>query len=541
MRHTSKLGVGTALLVGWILIASVDGQQPLGSQPPPIKKGHLVTAGAKEYDLLSEAGEVEGKFRSFDPDTSIVKFSVEYPHAEKGKEEEFDRQQKDYREKLRHLQERYNNLQGEFRQAMASRTPQEKNNRLNNFNSQMQNWKSEKQTADQQYHEAIGKLGMVRDDVVYELLVAKDAPVRKMWAPKLYDDKGKVRGMTTEERPKYKGLNSQQVGWTTKLEIFEKGTHIKVKLKLAAMKEAEPEAEPTNSQTPPPTTTTPPLAPNPAVPGKDDPANKRQEVKLEDRPVVKMVIAEADPNAGAGSREAAHDEKVLTLPIGRPVGGGRLPSQARMATPEFLRVRRHLGRRDKVLRDVIRAVGPCTLVVNTDHFSVLARSIVSQQISTKAARAIADRLIASLGRSGLKPKAILSLSDETMRAAGLSTNKQRSLRDLADKCMSGEVPLKKLSAMEDEAVIETLIPVRGIGRWTAEMFLIFSLGRLDVFPVADYGLKAAVKRHYGHADLPTKDELDAVGVSWQPFRSVGTWYMWRGLALPESKGMKDEG
>jgi DNA-3-methyladenine glycosylase II len=203
-----------------------------------------------------------------------------------------------------------------------------------------------------------------------------------------------------------------------------------------------------------------------------------------------------------------------------------------MATPEFLRVRRHLARRDKVLRDVMRLVGPCTLEVNADHFSVLARSIISQQISTSAARAIAGRLIAALGRGGLKPKAILALDAETMRGAGLSANKQRSLRDLAEKCVSGSIPLKKLAAMDDEAVIESLIPVHGIGRWTAEMFLIFSLGRLNVFPVADLGLKAGVKRHYGLADMPTKAELDAVGAIWQPFRSVGTWYMWRGLALP---------
>jgi DNA-3-methyladenine glycosylase II len=207
-----------------------------------------------------------------------------------------------------------------------------------------------------------------------------------------------------------------------------------------------------------------------------------------------------------------------------------------MATPEFLRARRHLARRDQILRDVMRAVGPCTLQVNSDHFSVLARSIISQQISTKAARAIADRLIASLGRGGLKPKGVLALSPETMRAAGLSANKQRSLRDLAERCASGDIPLKKLAAMDDEAVIETLIPVHGIGRWTAEMFLIFSLGRLDVFPVADYGLKAGVKRHYGLEELPTKAELEKVGASWQPFRSVGTWYMWRSLALPTDPG-----
>src|SRR5262249_26010586 len=118
-----------------------------------------------------------------------------------------------------------------------------------------------------------------------------------------------------------------------------------------------------------------------------------------------------------------------------------------MATPEFLRARRHLARRDTVLRDVMRSVGPCTLVVNDDHFAVLARSIISQQISTKAARAIGDRLIASLGRGGLKPKAVLALDAVAMRAAGLSANKQRSLRDLAERCVSGDIPLRKLSAM----------------------------------------------------------------------------------------------
>jgi DNA-3-methyladenine glycosylase II len=204
-------------------------------------------------------------------------------------------------------------------------------------------------------------------------------------------------------------------------------------------------------------------------------------------------------------------------------------------TPEFLRARRHLARRDKVMKGLIRTVGRCTLQVDANQFAVLARSIVSQQISTKAARAISGRLLTALGRSGLKPAAVLKLDDETMRAAGLSANKQRSLRDLAEKCVSGEVPLKKLAGLSDEDVIEKLIPVRGIGRWTAEMFLIFSLGRLDVFPIGDYGLRAGVQRHYELDDMPTKAQLDTIGDSWRPFRSVATWYIWRGFGpVPQS-------
>jgi hypothetical protein len=300
MRHASKLGVGiVAILTGWILVSSVDGQQlGLGSQPPPVKKGHLIIAGAKEYDLLSQVAEVEGKFRSFDPDTSIVKVRVEYEHADKEHKDDFDRNQKNYKDQVKNLSDRYNNLQNEYKQAMSGRlSPQDKQNRLNNYNNQMQTLTNDKRNADQQYKDALKNLGMVRDYIDYELLVAKDAPIRKMWAPKLFDDKGKAREMTKEERLKYKGPDAKMVGWITKMETFEVNTPVKVKIRPPAdMKEPEPEPEPVNSQTPP-SATTPPPAPNPAVPGKDDPANKRQEVKLEDRPVVKMVIAEADPNA----------------------------------------------------------------------------------------------------------------------------------------------------------------------------------------------------------------------------------------------------
>lgn len=205
-------------------------------------------------------------------------------------------------------------------------------------------------------------------------------------------------------------------------------------------------------------------------------------------------------------------------------------------TTEYPKAQRHLSRQDAVLKSLIGRVGPCTLQHNPDGFAVLARSIVSQQISTKAALAISGRLLKELGRSGLRPRALLKLTDEQMRRAGLSAMKVRSLRDLADKCVAGEVPLKKLPDMSDEEVIEKLLPVRGIGRWTAEMFLIFSLGRLDVFPMGDFGLRAGVRNQYGLGDLPDKATLTRIGEVWRPYRSVGTWFIWRSFgSVPQSK------
>lgn len=202
----------------------------------------------------------------------------------------------------------------------------------------------------------------------------------------------------------------------------------------------------------------------------------------------------------------------------------------------YHKAQRHLSRRDDVLKNLIGRIGPCTLAHNPDGFAVLARSIVSQQISTKAARAIGGRLLTTLGRSGLRPRALLKLSDEAMRAAGLSAMKVRSLRDLAEKCLSGEVPLGELAGMTDEEVIEKLVPVRGIGRWTAEMFLIFSLGRPDVLPVADFGLRAGVRNQYGLDDLPDKMTLTRIGEVWRPYRSVGTWFIWRSFGnVPQSE------
>jgi DNA-3-methyladenine glycosylase II len=199
------------------------------------------------------------------------------------------------------------------------------------------------------------------------------------------------------------------------------------------------------------------------------------------------------------------------------------------------KARRHLARRDPILKQLIRQVGPCTMMHDPDGFGVLVRAIISQQISTRAATAISERLRKTLGRSGIRPQSILRTDEETLRAAGMSAAKVRSLRELADMYQNKKLPVKSFPDMDDEEVIEHLIQIRGIGRWTAEMFLIFSLGRKDVLPHADYGLRAGVLKQYSLAELPNKKTLTELAEPWRPFRSVGTWFIWRSFGnVPQS-------
>src|SRR5262245_7412658 len=194
------------------------------------------------------------------------------------------------------------------------------------------------------------------------------------------------------------------------------------------------------------------------------------------------------------------------------------------------RARRSLSRRDPVLRPLIRAVGACALRPRGDLFACLVRSIISQQISTKAAQSISGRLVGLCGGT-LSAAAIVAASDEALRGAGLSAAKLLSLRDLAGRVHSGTLVLDELPQADDEEAIARLVPVRGIGRWTAQMLLIFSLGRLDVLPVDDLGLRVAVQRRYGLAALPRRAEVEEIGAKWRPYRSVATWYLWRSLEL----------
>ena len=162
--------------------------------------------------------------------------------------------------------------------------------------------------------------------------------------------------------------------------------------------------------------------------------------------------------------------------------------------PEALhKAQRHLSRCDPSLAQLIKRVGPCTLQPGGEAFELLVRAIISQMISTKAAVVISARVQAALAPQGMKSAAIAAVSEETLRGAGLSRAKALALKDLASRAESGELPLARLPKMTDEEVIDCLVPVRGIGRWTAEMFLIFSLGRLDVLPVDEVGLRAGVQ------------------------------------------------
>ena len=198
----------------------------------------------------------------------------------------------------------------------------------------------------------------------------------------------------------------------------------------------------------------------------------------------------------------------------------------------------HLRRADPVLARVIETVGPLTLEPRDGAFRMLSRAIFFQQLAGPAARAILGRVLATLGaneETWYEPAAFLAASDEQLRAAGLSRQKMAYLRDLADKFVSGELSEGILDEFDDDVVIERVSAVKGIGRWTAEMFLIFSLGRPDVLPVDDLGVRRGMQVAYGLSELPKPEEMRRIAEPWRPYRSAGTWYMWRalGVELPE--------
>jgi DNA-3-methyladenine glycosylase II len=200
-------------------------------------------------------------------------------------------------------------------------------------------------------------------------------------------------------------------------------------------------------------------------------------------------------------------------------------------TPDdYSRARRLLLRRDPVLAAVIKKHGACGLAAaqRADHFSALVRAITGQQLSTKAASTIYARLVA-LMPGGATPATLSTLTDEQMRAVGMSRQKIAYFRDLCDKALSGVVALDSLESMTDDEVIAALTKVKGIGRWSAEMFLMFRLHRPDVLPVDDLGIVNAVKNVYGLRKRPTADRIRTIGEAWRPYRSVASWYLWRSL------------
>ena len=190
----------------------------------------------------------------------------------------------------------------------------------------------------------------------------------------------------------------------------------------------------------------------------------------------------------------------------------------------------HLKKCDPVLRAIIERVGPFRMEYGTPQFASLAEAIVYQQLNGKAAETIFKRF-AALAGDPLTPKGILKLSDEQLRGVGLSKQKSTYLKDLAAKTAAGVLDFSRLPELPDEEVIEHLTQVKGIGVWTAHMFLIFSLRRLNVLPTGDYGVQMALKRHYRKRKLPKPKDMEKIARAWEPYRSVACWYMWRSLDI----------
>jgi DNA-3-methyladenine glycosylase II len=185
-------------------------------------------------------------------------------------------------------------------------------------------------------------------------------------------------------------------------------------------------------------------------------------------------------------------------------------------------------KKDPDLAKIIGQVGGYEISLMTNPYESLIEAIITQQLSGKAAESISKKFRKLFGRFP-KPADVLMMSDTDLRSAGLSAMKIKYIKDLSKKIESKELKLRSLKNMTDEEVILQLTKVKGIGRWTAEMFLIFSLGRLDILPVGDLGLKKGIQRLYSMADLPEKDEIEELAEKWRPYRTVATWYIWKSL------------
>jgi DNA-3-methyladenine glycosylase II len=189
---------------------------------------------------------------------------------------------------------------------------------------------------------------------------------------------------------------------------------------------------------------------------------------------------------------------------------------------------RHLRKVDPHLREIIDRVGPCGLKPYPDRFGALVRSIVGQQISSKAAESIHTRLVAISGEPH-QPARLIALGEEKLRSVGLSAAKARYVLNLAEAVATRQVPLDEFDdSWDDQAITTSLSSIKGIGVWTAEMFLIFALNRPDVLPTSDLGIRAGLRRRHGLDELPKPGDCHALAEAWRPYRSIASWYLWRG-------------
>jgi DNA-3-methyladenine glycosylase II len=198
---------------------------------------------------------------------------------------------------------------------------------------------------------------------------------------------------------------------------------------------------------------------------------------------------------------------------------------------DYARARRTLLQGDAVLAALIKRHGPCGLAAaqRTDHFSALVRAITNQQLSTKAAATIYGRLAALVPGGTPTPEGLAKLTDVQLREVGYSRQKIAYLRDLSAHVLDGRLDLRTIHDLPDDEVIAALTNVKGIGRWSAEMFLMFRLHRPDVLPVGDLGIVNAIRTQYRLRKVPTPDRIRRIGEAWKPYRSVACWYLWRSL------------
>lgn len=191
---------------------------------------------------------------------------------------------------------------------------------------------------------------------------------------------------------------------------------------------------------------------------------------------------------------------------------------------------RHLKKSDPILAAIIERVGPCRMEFGPPEFHSLAEAIVYQQLNGKAAVTIFKRFTALTGEP-VAPKGILKLTDAQLRSVGLSKQKSSYLKDMAERASRGELDFSRLPEMTDDEVIKHLTQVKGVGVWTAHMFLMFTLRRPNVLPTGDYGIQMAIKKHYQKRKMPKPEVMAKIAKSWEPYRSVACWYLWRSLDI----------
>ncbi len=191
----------------------------------------------------------------------------------------------------------------------------------------------------------------------------------------------------------------------------------------------------------------------------------------------------------------------------------------------------HLAARDKKLAPIIAASGPCRIKPHSDHYGELVGSVVGQQLSTRAAAAIWQRVLDLFGGKMPTPEQLIKVQDQKLRDVGLSWAKVRYVKDLAQHILDGRLDLEHIATMPNEQVIEQLTAVKGIGEWSAQMFMLFGLGRLDILPVGDLGVRKAIQNLYGLPELPAPERIITISNKnhWHPYESVAAWYLWQSL------------